>query len=67
MHETSHILKLTWEQFDALEEASDIMAMEGYYCNTMEDAVHYLSRKYIAEIGPHYEVEFEGSETPLPN
>ena len=55
MTNTLHPLNLTWEQFDALEEAADIMALGHHYVDTLDEAVYYLAQKYIDEYGPEFE------------
>ena len=58
MRETLHNLQLTWEQFDALEEAADIMALGHHYVDTLEEALHYLAKKYIDEYEPQFETSW---------
>lgn len=57
MVEELHTLNLTWEQFDALEEAADIMALGHHYVDRLEDAIDYLAQKHIDEFGSGFEGE----------
>jgi len=57
-------ITLTNEQFDKLEEAADIMALDMVFTDTLGQAIEYLSEKYIHEKGPDFEVEWEETETP---
>lgn len=68
MSETYFTLNLSWQEYDALEEAADLMAMSGeLYVNTFAEAVHWLALKYIQEVGPDFEVAWDenGEEDEL--
>lgn len=66
MKNEMHLLCLSWEQFDALEEAADIMALGHRYVDTMEEAVHYLAARYVEQEGPKFEACWTEEEPPTP-
>jgi len=61
VNQSHKTLTLTDEQFDALEEAADILALGHRYPNSMEDAVTMLAENYIACHGHEFEATFDES------
>lgn len=55
-------LHLSWSQFDHLEHAADIMVLGHHYIDSMEEAVEFLAKKYIAEEAPKFEMGYDESE-----
>ncbi len=50
-----HIIELTDEQAEKLEEATDLLAMEMVFCDSYADAVEWLATRYLLQRGPEYE------------